>query len=83
LESVIYAFREGLSPETIAVECFSTLTLEQVYGSIAFYLSNRTAVDAYLAKMEKEFEDFEERNNDPEFSRKMNQFRRQLQTATP
>jgi uncharacterized protein (DUF433 family) len=34
LESVIYAFLEGLSPETIAAECFPVLSLEQVYGAI-------------------------------------------------
>lgn len=37
LDSIVYCFREGLSPESIA-ESFPTLTLEQVYGAIAFYL---------------------------------------------
>ena len=37
LDSVVLAFVEGLSPETIAGECFPTLTLEQVYGAIAYY----------------------------------------------
>ena len=30
LDSVVFAFLDGLSPETIAAECFPVLTLEQV-----------------------------------------------------
>ncbi len=33
LESVIFAFLDGLSPETIVTECFPILTLEQVYAT--------------------------------------------------
>jgi hypothetical protein len=32
------------------------LTLEQVYGAIAFYLANRIEIDAYLAVEEKAFD---------------------------
>jgi len=35
LESVIYPFLDGTSPETIVDE-FPTLSLEQVYGAIRF-----------------------------------------------
>lgn len=48
LDSVVYAFQKGLSPESI-VQSFPLLTLEQVYGAIAFYLANRTEIDDYLA----------------------------------
>ena len=44
--------REGLSPESIA-ETFPALTLEQVYGAIAFYLANQQMVDDYLHEGEK------------------------------
>jgi len=47
LDSIVYCYREGLSPEGIA-ECFPALTLEQVYGAIAFYLANQQMVDEYL-----------------------------------
>ncbi|MBG1268344.1 DUF433 domain-containing protein [Nostoc sp. WHI] len=47
LDSIVYAFRKGLSPESI-VNSFPLLTLEQVYGAIAFYLANRADIDAYL-----------------------------------
>lgn len=55
LDSIIYAFRQGLSPESI-VQSFPLLTLEQVYGAIAFYLANRVEIDAYLAAEEEAFD---------------------------
>ncbi|WP_068814962.1 DUF433 domain-containing protein [Phormidesmis priestleyi] len=54
LDSIVYAFRDGSSPETI-VQSFPLLTLEQVYGAIAFYLANRAEIDAYLEAEEAEF----------------------------
>lgn len=56
LDSVIYTFLDGLSPETIANECFPTLSLEQVQGAISFYLANRSEIDSYLAKQLEEYE---------------------------
>jgi uncharacterized protein (DUF433 family) len=55
LDSVVYAFQKGLSPESI-VQSFPLLTLEQVYGAIAFYLANRAEIDAYLATEEAAFD---------------------------
>lgn len=54
LDSVVYAFLNGLSPESI-VDSFPTLTLEQVYGAIAFYLANQTEIDGYLREGEAQF----------------------------
>ncbi len=34
----------------------SLLTLEEVYGNIAFYLANRVEIDAFLAAEESEFD---------------------------
>jgi uncharacterized protein (DUF433 family) len=48
LDSIVYRFLEGYSPESI-VESFSSLTLQEFYGALAFYLANRAAIDAYLA----------------------------------
>jgi uncharacterized protein (DUF433 family) len=61
LDSVIYRFLEGLSPESIATDCFPVLTLEQVYGAIAFYLGNREEIDAYLRESDEDYEAFRER----------------------
>ena len=55
LDSIVYAFQQGLSPESI-VQSFPLLTLEQVYGAIAFYLANRAEIDAYLVTEAAEFE---------------------------
>jgi uncharacterized protein (DUF433 family) len=55
LDSVVYSFLNGESPESIA-QNFSLLSLEQVYGAIAFYLANREFVDIYLKTGEAEFE---------------------------
>lgn len=55
LDSVVYAFLNGESPESIA-QNFPLLELEQVYGGIAFYLANRDLIDQYLEYGEAEFE---------------------------
>jgi uncharacterized protein (DUF433 family) len=47
LDSIVYSFRTGDSPETIS-QNFSSLTLEQVYGTIAFYLAHEREVDANI-----------------------------------
>lgn len=54
LDSVVYAFLRGESPEGIA-ESFPALSLEQVYGAVAFYLANQRAIDAYLQEGKAEF----------------------------
>ena len=49
LDSVIWAFLDGQTAESIAPS-FPVLTLEQVYGAIAFYLANRRELEPYLQK---------------------------------
>jgi uncharacterized protein (DUF433 family) len=55
LDSVVIVFQQGLSPETIVRECFPTLTLEQVYGAIAYYLAHREKIDSYLEQADAEY----------------------------
>ena len=55
LDAIAYAFQQGLSPESI-VQYFPLLTLEQLYGAIAFYLGNGAQIDAYLAAEEAAFD---------------------------
>jgi uncharacterized protein (DUF433 family) len=47
LDSVIYCFRQGDTPEIIA-DAFSALNVEDVRAVIAYYLSNGAEVDEYL-----------------------------------
>jgi len=58
LDSLVYLFQEGASPETIREE-FNSLTLEQVYGAIAFYLANEAAIDIYLAEKRRLWSEME------------------------
>ena len=55
LDSIVYDWRNGLSPDSIA-DNFQTLTLEQVYGAIAYYLANQLEVDAHLERQREKFE---------------------------
>lgn len=67
LDSVVHMYHEGADPETI-VRQFPSLSPEQVYGAIAFYLRNREAIDAYLEEQRKRWdklrEESAERNRD-------------------
>jgi len=83
LESIVFSFLDGLSPETIVAESFPTLSLEQVYGAIAYYLSHRSEIDAYLRQVDAEFQDFQQATHDAAFSQKMAKARRQMQLASP
>jgi uncharacterized protein (DUF433 family) len=56
LESVIFLFLDGASPKT-TVDEFPTLSLEQVYGAITFYLADRAKIDAYLTESEGYWEE--------------------------
>jgi len=81
LDSVVLTFLDGISPETIVAECFPVLTLEQVYGAIAYYLSHRDEVNDHLKLAKAEFETLRQTTNEPAFSRKMAEARRQMQMA--
>jgi uncharacterized protein (DUF433 family) len=53
LDSIVYAFRGGEGPETIQ-QNFPSLTLEQVYGAIAFYLGHQAEIDVNIREGEEE-----------------------------
>jgi hypothetical protein len=52
LDSVVIAFQQGHSAETIQ-QLYPALSLEEVYGAIAFYLTNRDEVHQYLERQEQ------------------------------
>jgi uncharacterized protein (DUF433 family) len=54
LDSIVYEFRTGSSPESIA-QSFPVLRLEEVCGGITFYLANQQEIDEYLKRSEKEY----------------------------
>jgi uncharacterized protein (DUF433 family) len=51
IEHVIEAFRGGQSGERI-MESYPSLTLEEVYATITYYLHNRPEIDAYIKRGE-------------------------------
>jgi uncharacterized protein (DUF433 family) len=79
LDPVAYAFLEGLSPESI-VDSFDILTLEEVYGALAFYLGHRNEIDAYLKRSEAQFDDLcrRARAANPLLYRKLDEARQRL-----
>jgi uncharacterized protein (DUF433 family) len=52
LEGIVYQFRQGTSAEGIR-QGLPSLTLEQIYGAITFYLANQEDVDLYVHETEK------------------------------
>src|SRR5579863_6706669 len=75
LDSVVYAFLRGESAEGI-VESFPSLTLEQAFGSLAFYLANREKIDQYLRQGSEEFEQLRQqaRRNNPGLYARLRRF---------
>jgi uncharacterized protein (DUF433 family) len=72
LASIVTCWKEGLSPESIRDE-FPSLSLEQVYGAITYYLANQVEVDSYLFELAADFERrrAEQQAQNPELSAKL------------
>jgi uncharacterized protein (DUF433 family) len=72
LDSVVFAFLRGESPEGIA-ESFPSLGLEQIFGALAFYMADREIVDEYLREGQEQFDALREkaRRNNPALYRKL------------
>lgn len=83
LDLLVYAFRRGESPESIR-QSFSTLTLEEVYGGIAFYLANSEAVDIAILEEEAEFEKFHQESlvRNADLHAKLERARAELEVGT-
>jgi uncharacterized protein (DUF433 family) len=52
LELVIYAFQQGETAESI-VDSYPTLKLSDVYAVLAFFLTHRADVDAYMQEADE------------------------------
>jgi uncharacterized protein (DUF433 family) len=80
LASIVGEFQDGQSPEAIR-SAFPTLTLEQVYGAITFYLGHRSEVDQDLAAREREEDVFGDAHPVPvDLKEKLARARRQPQS---
>ena len=78
LDSIVYAFRRGQSPESIR-RSLPLLNLEEIYDAIAFYLANQAEIDDYLVEEEVEFEKMWQRSSedDAEWRAKMQKARQE------
>jgi uncharacterized protein (DUF433 family) len=57
---VVRAFQDGATPEAIA-QRYPTVTLAEVYSSIAYYLRHRDEVERYLEQREQRAEQTRQR----------------------
>ena len=84
LDSIVHAFRRGESPETIC-QNFEVLHLEEVYGAIAYYLANQSAIDAYLVRQGQKWAEGK-RNSEPlpaNLRERLTRARGELHTSRP
>jgi len=79
LASVIFAFREGASPESIQ-QNFPSLSLSQVYGAIAFYLNRPEESETYLQRLAARWTELEREGQPPSagLQKKLDEARRRL-----
>jgi uncharacterized protein (DUF433 family) len=62
LDSIVAAFHQGHSAETIAQQ-YPALSLEEVYGAVAYYLANKVDVDQYLRRQDEFWKQSREKAN--------------------
>ena len=68
LDSIVHEFRNGESPESIR-QAFPTLTREQVYGAITFYLGHQEEVEATIQSTDRAWPELEASHPIPEATR--------------
>lgn len=84
LDSIVHAFHRGESPETIC-QNFELLSLEEVYGAIAYYLANQADIDAYLMRQNEKWAEGK-RNAEPlptDVRERLMRARDEMNTANP
>lgn len=84
LDSLVYRWREGLSPETIR-ECFPVLSLKQVYAAIFFYLDQQPTIDEYLKQAEQSETEMADqlRNQYPAIHKRTDEIMQAVSTPQP
>jgi hypothetical protein len=61
LDSVVVAFQQGHSAETIQQQ-YPAMTLEEVYGALAYYLANQDEVDRYMKRQDQIWNELREKS---------------------
>jgi len=80
IETVLDDYMNAVSPEAIAVR-YPTLTLEQVYATITFYLHNQSEVGQYVERWRQYVEQqwFEQQENPSPAVQRLQALKRQRQ----
>lgn len=61
LDSVLAAFEQGHSPESIRSQ-YPSLTLEEIYGAITYYLAHQDEVHEYLRRQDSLWAQWKQRS---------------------
>jgi len=78
LAHIVREFQHGASPEAIRSH-YPTLTLEQVYGAITFYLANKEDAEKDIVDREREEDEFEKTHPfPPELKEKLERARQDM-----
>jgi uncharacterized protein (DUF433 family) len=84
LDLVVYEFKQGATAEQIQ-DSYPSLSLQSIYGTIAFYLEHQSEVDDYLREREAEAEtlrqQIESRPEIAAFRQRLRHRRAQLQSV--
>lgn len=73
LDLIVYSYRQGNTPETI-IEQYPSLSLDQVYFAIGYYLRHSNEVDAYLQEQEADVDalrQHDQSENPPKLTREI------------
>jgi uncharacterized protein (DUF433 family) len=78
LARMVYEFQNGETPEAIRSH-YPTLSLEQVYGAITFYLGNKEEAEKDMAERRREEDEFIKTHpNPPGLKQKLLERREQM-----
>lgn len=78
LDSIIHHFKLGATAEQI-VQSFPSLTLGEVYSSIAYYLTHRQDVEEYLLGQQQEADDLEKQlQSNPDYQAEIGELRSRI-----
>jgi uncharacterized protein (DUF433 family) len=78
LAHLVREFQQGETPEAIRSH-YSTLSLEQVYGAITFYLGNKEDVEKDIAELDRVEDEFTKTHPaPPHLKEKLERARQQL-----
>lgn len=78
LDSIVHHYKLGATAEQIAQK-FPSLSLADIYATIAYYLNQREAIEEYLRQQEAEADALQQHlESDPQYQTAMTEMRERL-----